>query len=196
MTADGLMFPAGVAPPPMRDYTPRRYDAVARELTVDFVLHGAGPAAGWAAQARVGQTIGIGGPRGSLVVADDFDTYVLAGDETALPAIGRWLEELPPAAHAVVIVEVANERERQLLPSKASVQWQWCFRNAGSDTLETCLRGLPLPPGDTFWWIATESRRARNLRKLVVDERGANGTWVKATGYWKLDGDDNADEPG
>jgi NADPH-dependent ferric siderophore reductase len=191
MTPEGLVFPAGVAPPPMRDYTPRHYDPVARELTIDFVLHGDGPAAGWAATAQPGQAIGIGGPRGSMVVADDFDTYVLAGDETALPAIGRWLEELAPSATAIVVIEVAHERERQALTTRARVTEHWCFRNAGSDTLETALGDLPVPAGDTFWWVATESRRARNLRELLVERKGANSAWVKATGYWKLDGDDH-----
>jgi NADPH-dependent ferric siderophore reductase len=194
MTPDGLVFPEGVGPLPMRDYTPRHFDPQRRELTIDFVLHGDGPAAGWAANATVGQAIGVGGPRGSMVVADDFDTYVLAGDETALPAIGRWLEEMPASARAVVVIEVANEAERQVLVSKASVAFHWCFRNAGSDTLETTLRDLAVPAGDTFWWVATESRRARNLRALLVDQRGNDSAWVKATGYWKLAGQDDASD--
>lgn len=194
MTPEGLEFPDGANPPPMRDYTPRRFDAATRELTVDFVLHGDGPAAGWAANAEPGQTIGVGGPRGSMLVAQDFDTYVLAGDETALPAIGRWLEEMPASAKVMVIVEVANENERQDLASHAQADIRWCFRNAGSDTLETSLRDLPMPSGDTFWWVATESRRARNLRTLLVEQRGANSAWVKATGYWKLAGNSPEDD--
>ncbi len=37
----------------------------------------------------------IGGPRGLAVVPDDFDWYWLIGDETALPAIGRFIEGPP-----------------------------------------------------------------------------------------------------
>src|ERR1700754_2289393 len=95
MGPDGPVFAEGVTPSPARDYTPRHYDAKANELDIDFVLHGDGPASTWAAQAQAGQWLGIGGPRGSRIVADDFDTYVLIGDETALPAIGRWLDEMP-----------------------------------------------------------------------------------------------------
>jgi NADPH-dependent ferric siderophore reductase len=80
----------------MRDYTPRHFDPAAARLTVDFALHEAGPATCWALQARAGDTIEIGGPRKSNVVADDFDWYLLIGDETALPAIGRRVEELRP----------------------------------------------------------------------------------------------------
>ena len=73
----------------MREYTPRRIDLVANELDIDFVLHGDGPASTWAAQAAPGQTLDIAGPRASMVVPDLFDSYLLIGDETAIPAIGR-----------------------------------------------------------------------------------------------------------
>jgi len=65
------------SPPVARDYTPRHFDAVARELTIEFALHGEGPAAAWAAQARAGQSIGIGGPRGSFIVPTDLDWHLL-----------------------------------------------------------------------------------------------------------------------
>src|SRR5579859_611358 len=65
---DGPVFPAGQARPIARDFTPRRFDAEARELDIEFAMHEAGPAATWAAQAKVGQYLGIGGPRGSLVI--------------------------------------------------------------------------------------------------------------------------------
>src|SRR5580692_11326494 len=50
MTPDGPRFADGVTPSPARDYTPRRYDAEANELDIDFVLHGEGPASTWASQ--------------------------------------------------------------------------------------------------------------------------------------------------
>ena len=63
---NGPVYPEGVARPPSRDYTPRRYDAAASTLTLDFVLHDAGPATAWAAQAQPGHFLGVGGPRGSF----------------------------------------------------------------------------------------------------------------------------------
>ena len=81
----------------MREYTPREFDTIARTLVLDFALHGEGPAASWAAQAAVGQTLTVAGPRGSFVVANDFDWYVLIGDETALPAIAGDLGVNPLA---------------------------------------------------------------------------------------------------
>ncbi|HET6552008.1 MAG TPA: siderophore-interacting protein [Dyella sp.] len=186
-----LEFPEGVEPSPMRDYTPRLHDAARNELTVDFVLHGDGPAATWAEQAAPGQRIGAGGPRGSFVVASDFDHYVMIGDETALPAIGRWLEELPPSAHAIVRIEIPAVEDRQPLASRANVDLAWFERNgtdaASSTLLEEALRQLPTPEGDSFWWIAAESGRARRLRQHLADERGIPKEWLRSTGYWKAD---------
>ena len=65
----------------MRDFTPRRHDAEKGELVVDFAIHGAGPATEWASAARPGSRLGVGGPRGSFVVTDDFDWYLMIGDE-------------------------------------------------------------------------------------------------------------------
>jgi len=92
-----LFFPgndAGERKTCMRDFTPRRFDRDRGTLFVDFALHDAGPATQWAASARIGDRLEIGGPKGSIVGPDDFDWYLLIGDETALPAIGRRVEEL------------------------------------------------------------------------------------------------------
>lgn len=194
---DGLIQRTGEPVSPARDYTPRRYDAQRNELDIDFVLHGDGPASNWAAQAAPGQLVGLGGPRGSFVVADDFDAYVLIGDETALPAIGRWLEEMPATARACVLVEIEDAGERQVLASRARVDLQWIERTStpqdGDDALERALRDLPPSPGDSYYWIAAESRRVRRLRRYLVEERGIDKDWVKATGYWKHEGDTEDD---
>lgn len=188
---DGPIHAPGVDYSPMRDYTPRRHDAGANELTIDFVLHGDGPAASWAAQATPGQTIGAGGPRGSMLVADDFDTYAMFGDETALPAIGRWLEDVPAGKRAEVFVEIPERADRQALTSRAELRLTWLERDgaeaAASTRLEQALAHWAAPPGETFHWIAAESARARRMRQALV-ERGVPKDGVKATGYWKAEG--------
>ena len=190
---NGPEYPAGREPSPMRDYTPRHHDATRNELVVDFVLHGDGPASNWATQAAPGQHLGAGGPRGSFVVADDFDRYVLAGDETALPAISRWLEEIPAGTQVEVLLEIPDAQDRQPLTSAARVNVTWLERNgtAPGELLERALRDLPAVSGDTFHWIATESRRARAMRLFLANERAVPKDWIRATGYWKLDPDNN-----
>ena len=112
-----------------RDFTPRRYDPAANTLEIDFAIHDAGPATRWAAQAKPGDALALGGPRGSFIIPTTFDWHLLIGDETALPAISRRLAELPAGTRAVVLVEVdgagrrdrvadRGERDRDLGPSQ------------------------------------------------------------------------------
>ena len=186
---NGPVYPEGVPRPAARDYTPRRYDAAANTLTLDFVLHDAGPATAWAAQARPGAFLGVGGPRGSFVIPDDFDWYLFAGDETALPAIGRRLEELPASARVLVVAEIADKEEEQRLTSRAAVEVRWLYRNAAvagaTSLLQDALAGLSLPSGEGYAWVAAEAATAKALRRHLVEERGLDKERVKAAAYWK-----------
>ena len=173
--------------PPMRDYTPRRIDLNSFELDIDFVLHGDGPAATWAAQAEPGQSLHIGGPRSSMVVPDIFDRYLLIGDETALPAIARRLEELPANRHALVVVEVENALEEQVLNSAASVEVIWVHRDAPVEDLLKTVEALTPPEGQLYTWVATESALSRKVRKVLLNTHGLNDEFVKAVGYWRLE---------
>ncbi|CAN5359357.1 siderophore-interacting protein [soil metagenome] len=185
-----VFFPSKDTPdqPAMRDYTPRRYDAAAHRLDIDFVIHGEGPATTWASQAEVGQKLTIGGPKGSFVVATDFDCYVLVGDESAWPATARRLEELPAGAKAFVVAEVNGPQDEQPWQSKADVKVTWVHRNSAEpgrvEGLAKAVRDLKLPPGDCYMWAAGESSVVRELRPQFV-ERGAPKEWIKAAGYWK-----------
>jgi NADPH-dependent ferric siderophore reductase len=174
---------------PARDYTPRRYDADAGELDIDFVLHGDGPATTWAAQVAPGQYLSVGGPRGSFVVSNDFDWYLLVGDESALPAIGRRLEELPAGCRAIVIAEVADAAEEQQFQTKAHLEVIWLHRDGaepgGSDLLVKALADTALPSGAGYAWAAAEADTAKALRRHLVEERGHPKEWVKAAAYWR-----------
>lgn len=182
--------PADVASPEpiSRDYTPRRFDPARLELDIEFSLHGEGPAARWAAQAVQGHELAIGGPRGSFVLQGDFDWYLLVGDETALPAIARRLEELPPGARAFVIAEVDDAANELPLHSAATLQVQWVHRNgaeSGTDALlSRALAAFSIPAGVGYTWIAAESSVARSLRVQLL-ARGHDKRWLKAAGYWK-----------
>ncbi|MBN9428467.1 MAG: siderophore-interacting protein [Burkholderiales bacterium] len=184
-----LFFPNPADPhgdPVGRDYTPRRYDAQRQELDIEFVLHGHGPAAAWAAQAAAGQTLRIGGPRGSIVIPTDFDVNVLVGDISAWPAIARRLEELPVGAHAYVIVDVADAADEQSFTSRAEVHVQWLHGDAADsgERLASAVASLSLPAGDAHYWAAGETLAMRQVRLAFV-ARGAPKAWVKAAGYWR-----------
>ena len=174
--------------PEMRDYTPRRYDLEKLELDIDFVLHGDGPASTWAEQAKPGQFLHIGGPRGSMIVPDIFDSYLLIGDETALPAIARRLEGLAANRKALVVIEVENGAEQQVLESKAQVNVIWVLRDGGKDNLLTTVKELQVPKGNLYAWVATETKVSRQIRRVLLDEHGLNEQFVKAVGYWRAEG--------
>lgn len=176
--------------PAMRDYTPRRYDLSTGELDIDFVLHGDGPASTWAEQATPGQYLNIGGPRGSMVVPDIFDNYLLIGDETAIPAIARRLEELPTGRRVLAVIEVHDAAERQALHSAAHVEVIWVEREGGRLDLIDTVRQLQVPEGKLYAWVATESKVSRQIRRVLLDEHGLNDQFVKAVGYWRQDSSD------
>lgn len=181
---DGVVWPEGAARPAARDYTPRHYDPAAGELDIEFVLHGDGPAASWAAQAKPGQFIGVGGPRGSFVIPTGFDWHLLVGDETALPAIARRLEELPAASRAIVVAEVPGADAQPALASTAALELHWVHRDSGQ-TLEQAVRALTLPAGEGYVWAAGETVAIRAVRAHLVGERGIDKSRIRAASYWK-----------
>jgi NADPH-dependent ferric siderophore reductase len=177
-----FMLDADGAEPVRRDYTPRRYDVAARELTIEFALHGEGRTAQWAAQASAGQTATIGGPRGSFIIPTDCAWHLLAGDETALPAIHRRLEELPAGTRAIVVVQVADAADQRELRSAADLSVQWV---ASTDALLEAVRALELPPGEGYAWCAGEASAMASLRQLLVEGKGLDRRAMRVAAYWK-----------
>jgi NADPH-dependent ferric siderophore reductase len=177
-----LSFDDGGAEPVRRDYTPRRFDREARELTIEFALHGDGPAARWAAHAAPGQRASVAGPRGSFIVAPDHDWHLLVGDETALPAIARRLEELPASTRAIVVLQVADAADRCLPASDAQVDVQWVDSD---EALLAAVRACRLPPGEGHAWCAGEAGTMAALRRVLVDEKGHDRHAIRAAAYWK-----------
>lgn len=183
-----LTFPSKTGVPERRDFTPRSYDRSAGLLTIDFALHESGPASDWARTAEPGQTLEVGGPRGSLVVPHSFDWWLLIGDETALPAIGRRLEELPASAEAISVVGVTGPEEEQRFSTRARHKAVWVHRETPDDPgpLLAALASLHLPQGDGFVFIAAEAKVARSLRDYVTHDRGHPMQWMRASGYWAV----------
>jgi NADPH-dependent ferric siderophore reductase len=186
---DGPAGADGTPPTASRDYTPRRFDPTANTLDIEFVLHDAGPATRWAEQVKPGQQLQIGGPRGSFIIPTNFDWHLLIGDDTALPAIGRRLAELPAGTRAVVLAEVDGPADQLSFESAADVTVTWAHRNgaeAGSTSvLADTLKALRLPLGDYYAWVACESLTAKALRAQLIAAHGANPKWMRAAGYWR-----------
>jgi NADPH-dependent ferric siderophore reductase len=187
--ADGTLDAAGAPNMLSRDFTPRRHDPTTNTLEIDFAIHDAGPATRWAAQAKKGDTLNLGGPRGSFVIPTAYDWHLLVGDETALPAISRRLAELPAGARAIVVGEVDGPADEIAFATKADATVMWAHRNGAapgeSDALSKKLVTLKLPPGDYYAWVACESLVAKALRAQLIAQHGANPKWMRAAGYWR-----------
>ncbi|MGI6854394.1 DUF2218 domain-containing protein [Mesorhizobium sp. 1B3] len=175
--------------PDVRIYTLRRVDADRGEVDIDFVLHDGSdmPGARFAAEARPGDVVGMTGPGGGVVPAADW--YLLAGDETALPAIARMLEELPPPAHAAVRIQIADRDEIQPLRSKASLDLQWLCRNAagGACGLADAVRSVEWPRDErsVFAWAGCEHRDFVAIRRYLRQERAMPRDRHLVAAYWR-----------
>ncbi|MGY1722075.1 siderophore-interacting protein [Blastococcus sp. SYSU DS0533] len=175
--------------PVTRTYTVRAWDAAAGELTIDFVHHGdEGLAGPWAAAARPGDRIQFMGPGGAYAPRSDADWHLLAGDESALPAIAAALDRLAPGARALVFVEVAGPEEEQGdLAVGRGVELRWLHRgsSAPGDVLVGAVRAAELPPGDGHVFVHGEAHAVRELRRHLRAARGLDPEWTSISGYWR-----------
>jgi len=186
---DGTINTEGVPNMLGRDFTPRRHDPANNTLEIDFAIHDAGPATRWAAHAKPGETLTLGGPRGSFIIPITYDWHLLIGDETALPAISRRLAELPGGTRAVVLAEIDGPGDEIAFKTAANATVTWAHRNGAaagaSDVLAKTLPTLQMPPGDYYGWVACESLVAKALRGQLIADHGANPKWLRAAGYWR-----------
>jgi len=181
-----IFVPAADGGEERRDYTPRRYDNAERTLTIDFALHEAGPVTRWAIDARAGDRLEIGGPRGSAVVSRTVKRWLLIGDETALPAIGRRIEESGAGTVITAVAAVTDPLEEQVFETSAELHVRWAHRPLSQATDATALLKLlstvDIQP-ETFIWVAAEASVTRDIRAHLL-ERGCPLSWIKASGYW------------
>lgn len=180
---------AGAAWHPMRrDYTPRRFDPVQRELTIEFAVHAQGAASDWARQARPGMAAAVAGPRGSMIIPTDFDWHLLLGDASALPAIHRRLEELPASTRAIVAVQLDDVADQRALQSRAALDLYWL---TPQDDLATWLTRLPLPAGEGFAWCAGEAGAMARVRDVLLRDKEHPQAASRVAAYWKRGSSDH-----
>lgn len=176
---------------PSREYTPLAWDAEAGWLEVEFAVHGdAGIAAPWAATAPPGSVIGVGGPRGSMVIAGRPDSWFLAGDETAVPAIRRFTAHMDQEATGRILIEVADAAHELTIAAPAGVTVAFVHRGGAfpGTALAAALDDLSAsdrPDGDLFGFVAAEQGIVKTGRRLLLDRWGVAPDQVVVKGYWK-----------
>jgi NADPH-dependent ferric siderophore reductase len=183
-----IVWPQGSHGIALRSYTARRQDPAAGEVEIDFVLHGDGPAAAWAAAAAPGDPIGSAG--GGSLGERAAGYLLLAGDETALPAISRILGEADGSTVGTALVEVAGPAEEQPLIAPPGVTVRWLHRGdvgpGESTLLADAVAALERPEGDdVFAWVGAESATVRAIRADLRGRWGLGRAQHHAIGYWR-----------
>ncbi|MFF6877065.1 MULTISPECIES: SIP domain-containing protein [unclassified Streptomyces] len=190
---------AGAAPsrrhrPVTRTYTVRHWDEPARELSVDFVHHGHDGVAGpWAARARPGDVLHFTGPGGGYAPAPDADWHLLAGDESALPAIAAALEAMPDDARGTAFVEVADAAEEVDIKTRAAVDLVWLHRGGArvGERLTAAVRAAEFAPGTVQAFVHGEAHFVKALRGHLLGERGLDRARASISGYWRGGADED-----
>jgi NADPH-dependent ferric siderophore reductase len=174
-----------------RDYTPsavRTATSGAVELDIDLVTHGVdAPASAWAEYAKIGDDLGIAGPRGSRLVPEGVERLLVVADETALPATGRWLELLPADVPVTALFHVVDESVESYFDATIAgrMDAEWITHADGHAQLEESLRSLGRIDAGTFVFMAGEADILVPLRRYLRHELFLAAEQVSASGYWR-----------
>lgn len=172
-----------------RRYTVRRWDPVTRLLTIDFVVHGdVGLAGRWAQHAAPGDRVQFRGPGGDYLPHEDAETYLLVGDESALPAIAGAAELVPADRTVFVVVEVESAAGEVPLTSPGDLHVTWVHR-AGAARPETLLveavAAVPRSDGVVSAFVHGEAVAVRAVRRHLLAEGIVDRAHLSASPYWR-----------
>lgn len=168
-----------------RDYTPLHFRETEQGffLDVDMVTHEhPGPASDWAKEVRVGDEILIAGPRGSKYPPEGIDQAVLIGDETAFPAIRRWLDVLPQDVPKHLLLFSSHDALREYFADRNDIVW--CTRQEAPEAIPERLRGITFTE-TSYAFLAGEANTLVPMRRYLRRELGLDASQVDAQGYWK-----------
>ena len=171
---------------PIRTFTPRHHDPERHELTLEIVLHASGAATDWAKSAAIGDEVAISGPGRSEPLDAEARSFLLAGDESAIPAISQLLETIDADRSVTVHVEVTDANAVVELPEHrgASVDWHVLRSNdEPGSAMSAAVEGMDDLPDAV--WVAGEAAAVQHLRRHLFDDRGLHRSAVTARGYWK-----------
>ena len=198
LTLDSFADLPAAKQPVVRTMTVRRADPAAREIAVDIAVHGEhGTAGPWAAAAEPGQPMYLMGPSGAYAPDPAADWHLLAGDETALPAISVALEALPANAIGGVFIEIAEPEDEIPLTApeasrsigfSAAVEPIWSAEDRAGDhaPLVEAVKTAQWLPGQVHAFVHGEAQAVmHNLRPYIRKERGVDAKWASISGYWR-----------
>ncbi|WP_298037332.1 siderophore-interacting protein [uncultured Microbacterium sp.] len=170
---------------PSREYTPLVWGE--NWLEVEFAVHGdSGVGAMWAANAPIGAKIGVGGPRGSMLIEGRPGSWMLVGDETAIPAIRRFAARIGDAP-ARIVIEVRGAEDEVEIEAPVAVEWLHRGDAPAGSELIALLESLDEADavGEApFVFIAAEQSIVKPGRALLA-RWGIDPAQAVVKGYWK-----------
>ncbi|NUP74414.1 MAG: siderophore-interacting protein [Sinomonas sp.] len=174
--------------PVTRTYTVRSFDPEARELSIDFVVHGdEGIAGPWAANAKPGDRLVAAGPGGAYSPDPKAEWHLFAADESALPAVAAALEALPADAKGLAFLEVPSGTDTLEITTPDGVEIRWLSREgepAGETlVLAEAIASAEWLPGTPNVFAHGERGAMKELR-AIFKERGLPREQLSLSGYW------------
>jgi NADPH-dependent ferric siderophore reductase len=172
--------------PARRRYTVRSWDDAARELALDFVVHGdTGVAGPWAAAAAPGDVLVFEGPGGGYAPDPDADWHLLVGDESALPAIAASLGAIPAGRRTVVRLVCDGPDHELALDHRCDLDLQWVHRTGDADELARSVAAVEFPSGRVHAFVHGEAEEIREIRRHLLTERGLTRADMSCSPYWR-----------
>lgn len=162
------------------------------ELDIDVVLHShdgelGGAVARWAAGAAPGSPVGLLDQGLLFYPPEDAAEFVLAGDETGLPALRGVLASLPADASGVALLEVPHPGDAGEVVAPAGVRVEWLARNGhGGVPGHLALARLEAlaPRPDAYAFVVGESGLATGGRR-ALKRAGLPASRITFSGFWK-----------
>ena len=172
-------------------YTVRTIDVAAGYFDVDVFLHEGGRTSEWATTVVPGSEIGIMGPGGGWYPEGGW--LLLAGDETAIPAIARILEGVPETTTGVAYIQVASPSDRMDLPRRMGFDITWLYRSDPASTLREKILATLIPDrSDRFVWFGGEWADAKLLREHFRDTGKLERSQFRIATYWTASASEEA----
>lgn len=198
LTLDSFADLSAEKQPVVRTMTVRHADRAARDMAIDVVVHGEHGAAGpWAVAAQPGQPVYLMGPGGAYSPDPAADWHLMAGDETALPAISAALEALAADAIGYAFIEIAGPGDEIPLVAPEGIQVNWIYRGGRADLVGDDRAGDHAPlieavesaqwlPGQVHAFVHGEAQTVmHNLRPYIRKDRQVDAKWASISGYWR-----------
>jgi NADPH-dependent ferric siderophore reductase len=178
----------------MRTYTPRAWEPERGELAIDVFLHGRSPASAWARGVRPGGQVAISQPRARFELDQQADWLLLAGDESASPALATIVEACADGGGPVptVVIESSDGDHDLGLPPATDARFVRRHADTPGQAILEALREM-VPSGDGQVWIAGEARGIRAVRAYLQGERDIPAAAMITRAYWKRGHADGVD---